>query len=84
MVGQFWVPNIFPKLYLNSELISLVVRSKGPSSKGCYIYGSKTIAETRWQFLKQRPFVSITGVNPHEIVRIRLDDTSKQGIMHDM
>jgi len=27
--------------------------------------------------------VSKTGVNPHEIVGIRLDDTSKQGLMHE-
>ena len=28
--------------------------------------------------------VSKMGVNPHEIVRIRLDDTSKQGLMHEL
>ena len=39
-VGRFWVPNTFPRPYLNSEPISLVVRSKVPSSKGHYIYGS--------------------------------------------
>ena len=33
-VGQFWVPNTFPRPYLNSKLISLVVRSKGPSLRG--------------------------------------------------
>ena len=27
--------------------------------------------------------VSKMGVNPHEIVGIRLDDTSKQGLMHE-
>ena len=32
-VGWFWVPNTFPKPYLNSKPISLVVRSKGPSLK---------------------------------------------------
>ena len=30
-----------------------------------------------------RTSVSKTGVNPHEIVGIRLDDTSKQGPMHE-
>ena len=29
-----------------------------------------------------RSHVSKTGVNPHEIVGIRLDDTSKQGLIH--
>ena len=48
-VRQSWVPNTFPRVYLNSEPISLVVKSKGPSSKGRYIYGSQTIAKTRWR-----------------------------------
>ena len=30
-----------------------------------------------------RTRVSKTSVNPHEIVGIRLDDTSKQGLMHE-
>ena len=29
-----------------------------------------------------RSRVSKTGVNPYEMVGIRLDDTSKQGLMH--
>ena len=37
---ELYSPNTFPRLYLNSEPISLVVRSKGPSSRGRYIYGS--------------------------------------------
>ena len=36
----FGVPNSFPRSYLNSKLIPLVVRSKGPSSRGHYIYGT--------------------------------------------
>ena len=39
-VGQFWVFNTFRRLYLNSEPIYLVVRSKGPSLRRCHIYGS--------------------------------------------
>ena len=39
-VGRFWVPNTFPRPYVNSNPKSLVVRSKGPSSRGRYIYGS--------------------------------------------
>ena len=48
-VGRSSIPNTFPRAYLNSEPISLVVRSKGPSSKGHYIYGSYTITKTRWR-----------------------------------
>ena len=39
-VRWFWVPNTFLRPYLNSEPISLVVRSKGPSSRRHYVYGS--------------------------------------------
>ena len=61
-VGQFWVPNTFLRLYLNSKPIFLVVRSKGPSSRGCYIYGSKTIAKTKWQLWP--PLASTIGSVP--------------------
>ena len=37
-VKRFWVPNTFPRPYLNSKPISLVVTSKCPSSKERYIY----------------------------------------------
>ena len=43
------MPNTFLRPYLNFKSISLVVRSKCPSMKGRYMYGSLAIAKTRWR-----------------------------------
>ena len=56
-VRWFWMLNTFSRLYLNSKPTSLVVKSKGSSSKGRYIYGSLVIAKTMWRLLKATPCI---------------------------
>ena len=60
------MPYTFLRPYLNSEPISLVVRLKGPSSRGHYLYRSWLVAKTRWWF----PSVMSTVVNPLGIINL--------------
>ena len=48
-VGRSWVPNTFPKMYLNSEPISLILRSI--FLPRCYIHGSLGHYKTRWRLI---------------------------------
>ena len=47
-----WVPNTFPRTYLNFEPISLVVKSMVLSQKDAILIVPRSLQKTRWRLLR--------------------------------